>query len=245
MWIKAPEYPLQYSWSSHLNFLYQSGKIFIMDNHLAAAWCWIQTLDPSKSYNFYHIDGHYDLQGDAPSVDRQIIDVGFDLKNCSLDAYLNLKYPMADGEMAALFRYDTYILNLQKVYKDFFDRKIFATQRIGNRKDVFLDVANGDCEKEAHELLLQLETDIKDTNDKPWIVNLDLDYFFIEKEEDCVQYLTDDYIVALCDAIRKSMPDIAVVTIALSPDFCGGWEKSHRIAKLVSDCLGIDFELNV
>lgn len=245
MWIKEPKYPLQYSWSSHLNFLYQSENVYIMDNHLAAAWCWLHHLDAEKSYNLYHIDNHYDLQGDPLSVQSQIIDVDFDLQNCSLEAYLNLRQPMREGESTALFRYDTYMLNLQQVYNGFFARKYFATQRIGNRKEMFIDPGNGDCEKEAFQLIDQLADDIDGANDNKWIVNLDLDYFFIEREEDHFQHLTDDYIVALCENIKRSKKKIAVITIALSPEFCGGWEKSHRIAKLVSGCLGIDFELNV
>ncbi|MBI9061862.1 MAG: hypothetical protein JEZ14_07720 [Marinilabiliaceae bacterium] len=245
MWIKKQKYPLQYSWSSHLNFLYQSGNVYIMDNHLAAAWCWINQLDTGKSYNLYHIDNHYDLQGDAQSVKSQIIDVGFDLQNCSLDAYLNLKQPMPEGESAALFRYDTYILNLQQVYTGLFARKYFATQRIGNRKEMFIDPGKGDCEKEIFQLISQMADDIDGTNDNQWIVNLDLDYFFIEKGEEHFQHLTDDYIVALCENIKRSIKKIAVVTIALSPEFCGGWKKSYRIAKLVSRCLELDFELKV
>jgi len=245
MWIKEPKYPLRYSWSSQLNFLYQSGKVYVMDNHLAAGWCWINQLHTGKSYNLYHIDGHYDLQGDAQSVKSQIIDVGFDLQNCSLDAYLNLRQPMEDGKSVPLFRYDTYILNLQQVYDSLFARKYYATQRIGNRKEVYLDPGKGDCEIEAFQLIHQLADDIDATSDNQWIVNLDLDYFFIEMGEDHLQYLTDDFIVTVCENIKRSMKKIAVVTIALSPEFCGGWQKSYRIAKLVSHCLELDFELKM
>ena len=44
-----------------MNFLYNSGKFYFMDNHKAAAWCWSQKIDPSETCNFFHIDKHYDL----------------------------------------------------------------------------------------------------------------------------------------------------------------------------------------
>ncbi len=45
----------------NMNFLFNNGKFYIMDNHLAAAWCWLQKIDTSKRYGLFHIDRHYDL----------------------------------------------------------------------------------------------------------------------------------------------------------------------------------------
>ena len=28
----------------NMNFLFNNGKFYIMDNHLAAAWCWLQKI---------------------------------------------------------------------------------------------------------------------------------------------------------------------------------------------------------
>lgn len=41
--------------------LWQNEKVYVMDNHLSAAWCWLQSCDPEKKYNFMHIDRHYDM----------------------------------------------------------------------------------------------------------------------------------------------------------------------------------------
>lgn len=63
MWIK--EMPKDYE--NHTSFCYgsvmlwQNGKVYVMDNHLSAAWCWLQSCDPQKKYNFMHIDRHYDM----------------------------------------------------------------------------------------------------------------------------------------------------------------------------------------
>lgn len=32
----------------NMNFLFNNGKFYIMDNHLAAAWCWLQKIDIQK-----------------------------------------------------------------------------------------------------------------------------------------------------------------------------------------------------
>lgn len=45
----------------NMNFLFNNDKFYIMDNHLAAAWCWSQKIDTSKKYGLFHIDRHYDL----------------------------------------------------------------------------------------------------------------------------------------------------------------------------------------
>lgn len=37
-----------------------------MDNHLAAAWCWMQECDADTRYNFMHIDRHNDLGTNTP-----------------------------------------------------------------------------------------------------------------------------------------------------------------------------------
>ena len=52
------------SYNDELNFLAKTGKIYIMDNHLAAFYCWCKEVDLSKDYALLHIDRHHDL-GDA------------------------------------------------------------------------------------------------------------------------------------------------------------------------------------
>ena len=37
----------------NLNFLLHYPKVYVMDNHLAAGWCWLQELDPEFSYCFF------------------------------------------------------------------------------------------------------------------------------------------------------------------------------------------------
>ena len=42
------------------NFLCRSGSVYVMDNHRAALWCWLQELDLEEPHPLIHIDRHTD-----------------------------------------------------------------------------------------------------------------------------------------------------------------------------------------
>ena len=42
------------------NFLCRSGSVYVMDNHRAALWCWLQELDLEEPHSLIHIDRHTD-----------------------------------------------------------------------------------------------------------------------------------------------------------------------------------------
>lgn len=67
MWIKEipNDYTLKSSFSNNALFLWRCDKkpIYVMDNHLSAAWCWMQECESEEMYNFIHIDKHSDLKG--------------------------------------------------------------------------------------------------------------------------------------------------------------------------------------
>jgi hypothetical protein len=82
----------------------------------------------------------------------------------------------------------------------------------------------------------------------PWIMNIDLDYFFCAGPGDQAErMLTESYINCCIEAVRKKMEDgtIAVTTIALSPseDLTGGWGPSEGLMSEVLSRLGIAFKL--
>lgn len=37
----------------NMNFLFNNGKFYIMDNHLAAAWCWLQKQTHPKDMDYF------------------------------------------------------------------------------------------------------------------------------------------------------------------------------------------------
>jgi hypothetical protein len=84
---------------------------------------------------------------------------------------------------------------------------------------------------------------------KPWIVNIDLDYFFWgqDGENDPGIMVTDEYLKVVFGILRRKIDDgtVAVTTIALTPDssFTGPWAQSERLAERVLEYLGIEFRL--
>ena len=67
MWVQElpKDFMKKKSFAVDTIFIWESDNhpIYIMDNHLAAAWCWMQECNPNEEYNFMHIDQHSDLKG--------------------------------------------------------------------------------------------------------------------------------------------------------------------------------------
>jgi hypothetical protein len=86
-----------------------------------------------------------------------------------------------------------------------------------------------------------------DSNRRPWIFNLDLDYFFWHHEEHPGLMVSDAYLTTCFGKVREKIEDgtIVVTTIALSPeqDLTGGWEPAEQLAERVLRMLGTDFTL--
>ncbi len=238
MWIKEPNVPLGESFDDNLNFVYQHGNIYVMDNHLAASWCWMNALNIENQYNLFHIDRHYDLLDHPNTVKTQIIDAGVQLNTLTLDQYTALKQPMIGNGEEPLFRWDNYIVNLSLVYPQLFNLRNFATHREDTANEDFIDQ-----EFEIDYLVNNIDHEIKKEIQNQWILNLDIDYFFGTSEEGKYQMLSDDYIIELCKNIRKVAANIAVITICLSPDCCGGWDISIQKARLICQQFGFELPL--
>lgn len=116
---------------------------------------------------------------------------------------------------------------------------VFATHNNGKREaelvmKTWRDIAIWDLPEKLCEII---------SNDKEvrWILNLDIDYFFTGRGNE-FQFLTDLYIQRLCDQINSCRHRIDVITIALSPDFTGGWSHAKRISELIADRLNLSFQ---
>lgn len=91
MWIRnlPTDYHKQQSDFDNLVFLWKTNNVYVMDNHLAAAWCWMQECDADTRYNFMHIDRHNDLGTNTPfDIYRHIKDN----QHLSIDEYTNLSW---------------------------------------------------------------------------------------------------------------------------------------------------------
>lgn len=240
MWIKEPPRILKDSLSQNVNFLYKKDKIYIMDNHLCAGWVWLNYLNTNDSHNLFHIDRHYDLSTNDVEVQKLIIDENLNLSNLTFDEYCSLSFRLenySDYEIK-LFQWDNYIGNLHKVYPSFFNETYFACHESGDMIDGFVT-----CEPTFELLPENISYWINREKEKNWIVNLDLDYFFLELGDETIQAFSDEYIISVARSIKKAIDNISVLTICLSPECCGGWREALRINEIVCEILEIDFKL--
>ena len=235
MWIK--ELPKNYSGLASFCFsnvfLWQSGNVFVMDNHMAALWGWLQACDPKKKYNFMHIDRHYDMLECFKNEDLEPIRHN---PKISFEEFSQLKRD--DGEFQ-VFRWDDYIMAGYVLYPDWFHTNIFRTcqegdigkswghkpMKIREENPLFMEWCIEQYIGEPSEYLDGFSgNDFK----LPWIVNLDLDVFYTSDSH--IKVFSDDYIMRIAELLQQNFENIAALTIAISPDCLGGDEMSDKWA---------------
>ena len=242
MWIKATTQDILHlsSFDTHLNFLWKADRLplYIMDNHLAAAWCWMQECNVDESYQFFHIDRHNDLGTLAPYICYQHLKEN---PRVSLDDYTGIRNPNATLQDRPAFTWDNYINQTIQLFPDWFRKCLYATHsRLDDRErrmnlgcNVIEEISpchlsstlDYELRISDHDKLMAMARN--ETVDK-WIVNLDLDYFFIG--EPSMQFLTDEYIRYVAGIIKSHISEIKVLTIALSPECCGCWRYALNAA---------------
>ena len=229
MWhIQREEFKRLKSGSSALNILYQEGCTYVMDNHLAAGWCWYNTLDRRKEYNFCHIDQHDDLANDKHDIVKDL----FEETPISLERYISLHYeqpPKVVMPPVKAIRWDNYILHMKSVFPHWFMKEVYVCHDFvsGERSSVtnvqsydsYFDPDKGVQDVPIHpinincyDLSQTLEEQISNNEERLWIVNLDIDYFFNDK----LQLFTDEYIEAI-KSDKKMLDDfVTYLTINVS-----------------------------
>lgn len=244
MWIRnLPEnYLNQYSGHDNLIFLWknenehENENVYVMDNHLAAAWCWMQVCNAETRYKFIHIDRHNDLGTNIPfDLYRYLAEE----QHLPIDEYTALEW-VNDGNQIhnKVFRWDNYITQCMYLFPKWFYEVVFSTRTPldrGEREKLLGAMIHSIS---AAELLSYIDNYLKMDNDGQhlnrmlgieslkWIVNLDLDYFYHSSDDGCFQILSDDYIRVLAQKLRDCKYSIKVLTIALSPECCGGWDNA-------------------
>lgn len=238
MWHKRPPSRLESSLDVHLNFLFNCGKFYIMDNHRAASWCWLQKISTASVYNFFHIDRHYDLVDHPIRVKEQVLDRNINVSNLNLGEYLGLEEILSGGLEAKVFSWDNYIVNLLLIYPTLFNDKLFATHGEDGENENYIT-----REIDVNSVITELEDYLQEVEDCNLILNIDIDYFFQDLDGEYFEIFSDDDIEFLCLIIDEYIEKIEVITIALSPECCGGWENAIRIVKKITDYFGMDFNL--
>lgn len=238
MWIKELPERLQESNVNHLNFLYKENTVYVMDNHLAAGWSWLQELTPTESYNFFHIDRHADMLCNAPVDDYLFIK---DNPHLSLDEYTNLEIKTGCGlGVRKVFQWSNYIKQINYLFPNWFTQCYFATHSyVIDDYPKETKIMNIDYQPGPFELYSNISYWLKDDGNK-WIFNFDLDYFF---DSNGMQLFTDNYIRATARNLKQGMKNVAILTIALSPECCGTWDNAIRIMNIVAEELELKLRL--
>lgn len=226
------------SLSMDQNFLWNSENIYIMDNHRAALWCWLQHLKPNSKLGLFHIDAHYDAA--ATIKDEEAAGLP-DLSKVEFKDYLDIKNISEGGEEYPLIRWDNYLYLYQYLYRKQIGNYFVATHEIGDQP---LQTIHWE-EIHMSNLPSMFEEFLPIYGDDGWIVNLDLDYLFGKVSGQYSLLHSEAYISSIFNTLKSALDSklVACLTVSLSPECCGGWAPAENICKRMCEVLDLDFEL--
>ncbi len=219
------------------NLLWRFGSVYIMDNHGAALWCWLQHIDNISKYELLHIDQHYDCL--SSRIEDWLKALPQSLENLSFEEYRHLSYIPYNGlGKTPIIRFDNYLSIFLKRYSSSINQCAFATHRKGDSPgwDNKIEVCD-------FQLVSYVSHSLDEGN---WIVNIDLDYFFYTNyDNECRRLHSDEYVEEFFDKIAAiyQAGRIAVITLCLSPETCGGWGPAEYLAGIFSGALALPFQL--
>lgn len=224
-----------HSGATEQNFLCRTGNIYVMDNHRAALWCWLHQLDLSKPHSFIHIDRHTDtLQSQMGQWLENLPDW-----TAGIDEYLGKEYDCG-GLMCPVIRWDNYLSVYLHEFGDSLTTLRFLTHNDGDAPDY-----EGTMFGEIWDLPENFSHWLR-KNEAPWIVNVDLDYFYCDAEGGPQLMVSDDYLTTTFRGLREAMDrgDVGVITLCLTPDsFTAGWASVEMLAARILAILGVEFRL--
>lgn len=212
------------------HLLAENNNFFLMDNHRLATWCFYQKLKMHQTYHLLHVDAHFDM---TEGVQEKLIEKRINVKNLSLSDYQNLR---DENTNSKLIRFDNY-LPLIWSSGDFNIKQVVSmTHEVGQRPKTFkLD------EISPYHALPSLKSLF--ITQHSWVVNIDFDYFYSRQEKKFLMF-SEEYIIDFFSKIKLAYDDdmIAVVTLALSPECCGGWKESQKVLELFQRVFGPIFD---
>lgn len=225
-----------FSWAFTQNFVWRDKNVYIMDNHRAALWCWLQHVRDDQDIALFHIDRHTDTL--YSNIDRWI-EACPEVRSLGLDEYLNVQTPHELGD-SPLFSWANYLSIFLEKYADNLMVSYFATHQDGDapRLSSLINVA-------AWELPKSLGYWIEQTK-LPAIVNIDLDYFVCDSSSDeHVRFMDNAYVREVFKHIADQLvaDRVTVLTVCLSPEFCGGWNQAEELCEIACEELGLNFKI--
>lgn len=228
----------------NLNLLCKEKNIYVMDNHVAALWCWLQEIENNERYNVLHIDAHYDTK--AGRIDTRLKYLPKNIKELSIQKYLALKFKDEDfREGYEIMEWDNYFPIFHRLFKNNINSYHFFTHKGGTLFEEMKEM----IDEYPTTALLSLIDNIFDTDNNgsyKWIVNIDLDYFFQKIDIDdytdiTIRFISNDAIDFLINKLKGHLSNdrIKVMTIALSPECCGGWKNSIDLMNYFAERLDL------
>lgn len=243
-WVYLTENKFGVSSQCNVNFLFNENNIYISDNHLCALWGWIKKCSPNDEHCFIHVDYHDDLC--APNT--------YDCIKTISQAKTFHDFLQSCGQQEQLGKslaWDTYIQIAYKMFPKWFSNTLFLTTTcspfmgfsecrkqssgvlcVDVTKDIFhrssLDYCSCNLEETFQNVIIG-------KRGKKVILNIDLDYFFdCDDTHERDPFWSDDKIDTIVTLLKNALASghVQVLTIALSPECCGGWKNSYEVMKI-------------
>lgn len=224
------------NWSHALktNLLLREGNTYLMDNHRMAAWCWAQHIDFTQQYTIVHIDKHYDTSTHN-QLDIYCQNIKGDLHELSAAEYDEMSYEYCKNEWSPIFRWDNYIPIFHNLYNRNIKEYLFFTQNSGM---FWKELEKITGQYSPFNLINDFPDYFEDSKNN-LIINLDIDYFFSDYPDYEVVF-TNTIIAKIFNNINKLIEvNVSVLTIALSPECCGGWENSINFIRKFGKYVGL------
>ncbi len=225
-----------YSGCYNLNMLLVSKNFYLMDNHGAALWCWAKHIKKDSKYSFFHIDKHYDTQ--YINLSYWIDSLPDNFENLSIEDFFSLKHIIGKEEFQTI-RYDNYIPIFHYLYSKNILSYNFFTHKFGSTGLKYFD---NEVAYEYDSIILFEEIDSLIDEQEKTILNLDIDYFFVDSKTGYIQLYSDEALISLFEKIKKSIENnkIEVFTVALSPESCGSWRNSIVVYNKLAEVLNLN-----
>lgn len=193
----------QKSLEDTLNYFAQMDNIYIMDNHLAAIWCW-DKIPKEKNITLVHIDAHYDLGYSPPGGS---IYQTLDLTTVPVYKLVDYKHDMGYYH----FLWDNYIHVFNDKYPKLINEFISITHRLGNLSEL-----DGVELKEYD--VWHLDSQLWQKTENTKILNIDIDYFFKQDHGSNFEIFSDSTVDFFSQWLMKNKEKFDIITVALSPD---------------------------
>ncbi len=221
-------------------FVCKENYIYIMDNHRAALWCWLQEVSnyKNKQFSLLHIDNHPDMS--PVGIHHCKCATKLNILKLGLREYLEVKHNCEEYKTIPIFSYENFLRYFIENFPNIIDSEdVYITHNqcedkpsppepkvieaiekfIGREQNNSLDcsLVVGHLYRED---LLNLSVD---KSGKDWIIDIDLDYFYNEKT-----HSLDIELAQKVFNLLKRWHDtqkVTVITIAWSPEFMINREK--------------------